>query len=170
MPDPMRNFPSRGLGAALLALGVLGCAADDEPDLVRDLMPVMVEGEEEWRATYMAAPEYTEAICQRLWPVSSVKGPECTAREAFSCADGSTLQSKLEAIVSGCDISPYEEAIEISLSGGCVTGMAVGPNSRANEPAIAACLASALGSVQAACSEQPDCIRLYGAAAQPAEW
>jgi hypothetical protein len=165
----MCNFPSRALGAALLALGMLGCAADDEPDLARDLMPVMVaEGEEEWRAPYVAAPEYTEAICQRAWPVSSVKGPECTAREAFTCADGSTLQSRLEAIVSGCDISPYEEAIEISLSGGCVTGMAVGPNSRANEPAIAGCLASALGSVQAACSEQPDCIRLYGAAAQPA--
>jgi hypothetical protein len=169
MSDPMRNFPSRGLGAALLALGMIGCAADDEPDLARDQMTVTVaEPEEEWRGAYVAAPEYTGAICQRAWPVASVEGPECTAREAFSCADGWTLQSRLEAIASGCDISPYEEAIEILLSDGCVTGMAVGPNSRANQPAIADCLTSALGSVQAACSEQPDCIRLFGGAAQPA--
>lgn len=169
MPDSMRNFPSRGLGATLLALGTIGCAADDQPELSRDQMTVTVaEPEEDWRATYVPAPEYTETICQRAWHVVSVQGPECTAREAFSCADGWTLQSKLEAIASGCDISPYEEAIELSLSGGCVTGMAVGPNSRANEPAVRDCLASALGSVQAACSEQPDCIRLFGAAVQPA--
>jgi hypothetical protein len=165
MPYQRRTLARAGLG---LALFVLGCG-DDGSNLERNRGAAMVtDNDEDWRENYEPPPEYTEAICQHAWSVATVTGPVCTARMILRC-DDAKLQSKLEALVLGCGISLSEEPVELSMSEGCVTGLAVSPSSPANDPAVFSCLITALGGVQAACSEQPDCIRLYGAAA-PSVW
>jgi hypothetical protein len=158
----MLNLSRRAPAAVVWVFGLSACSGEDEPALARDLTPVTVSEPDEDRSASFLAPEYTEAICQHDWPVLSVEGPVCTAREAFTCQDAWTLQSRLESIVRSCGLSLQQEPLEVSLRGGCVTGMASAASSSAHDLAIRECLLGELGAVQAACAEQPECIRLSG--------
>jgi hypothetical protein len=163
-----RSLSGRGVRfGATLALSACGAQAD-ESGLERDRMPVTIEPSEEWSESFVA-PEYTEAVCRSDWPFISVAGPACAARETLTCGEGRTLQATLESIASSCGLSDDDGPVELLLQGGCVTSMACGPSTLAQNPSLLDCLAAALGSVQAACNEQPECVRLFAGGAIPAE-
>jgi hypothetical protein len=139
------------------------CATEDQPELSREMRAVTTAPAEasEGDTTGGSEDAIPDDACRSGGPTLAVPGAICASRGVARCEDGWPLSSLLEGIAAGCGFSPSDDALELFLDAGCVTGLAFDASSRANDQTIQSCLLRELGGVRAACQEQLTCVRLY---------